>query len=393
MTAVATRGLPRLLAGIDRDGDAVSLAAHEALHSPLPSLRPEELVSVVDRSGLRGRGGADFPTAIKLRTFARAKRRPAAVIVNGSETEPLSRKDATLLGRVPHLVLDGAILVAEAIGAPEVVVKLSDSADPATIAIVEAAIALRSKRGLNVWSTVGPAGYVTGEETAVINWIGREDARPTFVPPRPWERGYRGRPTLVQNVETLAQLALLARYGDRWFRQLGTDADPGSLLLSVSGAVTAPGVQEVAFGTGIDDVLAAADGAAEPIQALLIGGYFGTWVAASRALSLRLSRAELRNAGCSLGSGVILALGESTSGLAESAEIVTYLASQSAGQCGPCVHGLAAIADAMHAIAGGDHRERDRLLRWCAEISGRGACHHPTGAVRFVESALAVFDE
>jgi NADH:ubiquinone oxidoreductase subunit F (NADH-binding) len=185
---------------------------------------------------------------------------------------------------------------------------------------------------------------------------------------------------------------LLARHGDRWFRELGTAADPGSLLLTISGAVAAPGVQEVAFGTSISEVLAAAGGPAEPLQALLIGGYFGAWVPVPEALSLHLSRDELREAGCSLGAGVIVALADSASGLTESAQIASYLASQSAGQCGPCVHGLPAIADEMHAIAAGDRRRRDRVLRWCGDIAGRGACHHPTGAARFVESALAVFD-
>jgi len=392
MTAVATRGLPRLLAGIDPGGDPLSLAEHEAIHGELPSLTTQQLLSLVHAGGLRGRGGADFPMAVKLRTVAQGRRRPGAVIVNGSETEPLSRKDATLLSRAPHLVLDGAVLAAEAVGAREVIVKLSDDADPGTIAIVEAATSLRSGRGLRASVAVGPAGYVTGEETAVINWIGREDARPTFVPPAPWERGYRGRPTLVQNVETLAQLALLARHGDGWFRELGTAADPGSLLLTVSGAVALPGVQEVAFGTSIGDVLAAAGGPVEPIQALLIGGYFGSWVRAPEALSLHISRDELRAAGCSLGAGVIVALPDTASGLVESARIAAYLAGQSAGQCGPCVHGLAAIADEMHAIAGGDHRRRDRVMRWCQDLSGRGACHHPTGAARFVQSALTVFD-
>jgi NADH:ubiquinone oxidoreductase subunit F (NADH-binding) len=218
---------------------------------------------------------------------------------------------------------------------------------------------------------------------------------PTFVPPRPFERGIRGRPTLIQNPETLAQIALVARYGDHWYRELGTDADPGSALVTITGAVAAPGVYELAFGTPMTDLLEAAGGSTEPLRALLVGGYFGTWVDSSRAFRLRLAREDLRSVGCSLGSGVLIALGESSCGLHESARVIDYLAAQSAGQCGPCVFGLRAIADSFAAIADGygDSRDRDRLLRWTSEIRGRGACHHPDGAARFVESALSVFSD
>ena len=218
---------------------------------------------------------------------------------------------------------------------------------------------------------------------------------PTFVPPRPFERGYRGRPTLIQNPETLAQLGLVARFGSHWYRELGTVADPGSALVTITGAVRAPGVYELAFGTAMSDLLEAAGGPSEPLQALLVGGYFGTWMEASQATSLRLAREDLRSVGCTLGSGVLIALGESSCGLHESARVIAYLAGQSAGQCGPCVYGLRAIADAVGALADGvaQPSERDRVLRWASEVRGRGACHHPDGAVRFVESALAVFDD
>jgi NADH:ubiquinone oxidoreductase subunit F (NADH-binding) len=238
-----------------------------------------------------------------------------------------------------------------------------------------------------------PEGYVTGEESAVVHHLNGGAALPTYVPPRPFERGYRGRPTLIQNPETLAEVALVARFGPRWYRELGTAADPGSALVTISGAVAAPGVYELAFGTPMVDLLDAAGGAVEPLQALLVGGYFGTWVESGPALRVRLARQDLRAIGASLGSGVIIALAESSCGLHESARVIEYLAAASARQCGPCEHGLAAVSDAVNAIAGGTASldERERVLRWCSEIRGRGACHHPDGAVRFVESAFEVF--
>ncbi len=369
----------------------MTLAAHERIHGPLPDVPAHQLIEEVERSGLRGRGGADFPTARKLRAVA-GRRRTGPVVVNGSETEPASAKDRLLLGRLPHLVLDGAVLAARAVGASEVIVKVGSGAAD-VIRALDSAISVRERDRIKILVVDGPEGYVTGEESAVVHYLNHEVAKPTFIPPRPFERGVRGRPTLIQNPETLAQLALVARFGSHWYRELGTVADPGSALVTITGAVRAPGVYELAFGTSMSDLLAAAGGPSEPLQALLIGGYFGTWVNASSAVGLRLAREELRSVGCSLGSGVLIALGESACGLHESARVISYLAEQSAGQCGPCVYGLRAIADAVGALAGGvaHARERDRVLRWADEIRGRGACHHPDGAVRFVESTLRVF--
>ena len=383
-------GLPRLLAGLE-PGGAMTLAAHERIHGPLPEIPPHQLIEQVERSGLRGRGGADFPTARKLRAVA-DRRRTGPVIVNGSETEPASAKDRLLLARLPHLVLDGAVLAAGAVGASEVIVKVGSGAAD-VISALDSAISVRSRDRVRISVVDGPEGYVTGEESAVVHYLNQEVAKPTFIPPRPFERGVRGRPTLIQNPETLAQLALVARFGSRWYRELGTVADPGSALVTITGAVRAPGVYELAFGTPMGDLLAAAGGPSEPLQALLVGGYFGTWVDASAAVGLQLAREDLRSVGCSLGSGVLIALGQSACGLHESARVISYLAEQSAGQCGPCVYGLRAIADAVGALAGGvaHARERDRVLRWADEIRGRGACHHPDGAVRFVESSLRVF--
>jgi NADH:ubiquinone oxidoreductase subunit F (NADH-binding) len=369
----------------------MTLADHERVHGPRPSHAPSDLIEMVNRSGLRGRGGADFPMARKLQAVAGARSRDRVVVVNGSETEPASAKDRLLLARLPHLVLDGAVLAAEAVGAQDVVVKVSDRAAGA-IQGLEGAIAVRDDR-VPVQLVGGPGEYVSGEESAVVNYLNGGQPKPMFVPPRPYERGVRRRPTLINNPETFAQLALVARHGDGWYRELGTDADPGSALVTITGAVAAPGVYELAFGTPMTDLVEAAGGATEPLRALLVGGYFGTWVDAVPALRLRLAREDLRSVGCALGSGVLIALGESSCGLHESARVIDYLARQSAGQCGPCVHGLRAIADAVQDLADGPARahERAQVIRWTGEIRGRGACHHPDGAARFIESALSVF--
>jgi NADH:ubiquinone oxidoreductase subunit F (NADH-binding) len=137
-------------------------------------------------------------------------------------------------------------------------------------------------------------------------------------------------------------------------------------------------------------------GATEPLGALLVGGYFGSWVAAADAMRLRLANADLASVGASLGARAIVALPASACGLVESAHVVRYLAEESAGQCGPCVYGLDAIASGLERIAAGGRdtaAARAQLLRWADQVKGRGACRHPDGAARLVESTLRVFHE
>lgn len=389
----APPGLPRLLAGPDPTR-AMSLAAHLDWHGGglLRELRagrgPSPLIDTVERAGLTGRGGAGFPTARKMRAVA-GRRRPV-VVINAAEGEPASRKDALLMRTRSHLVLDGAVLAAEAVGAREVIIAMHR--DPSS---VEVALHERRQLGLDpvtVKVIRVPEHYVASEESALVQFLSGGPALPTFTPPRPAERGVDGRPTLVQNAETLAHLALIARHGDQWFRTVGTSTAPGSLLLTVSGAVQRPGVYELALGTPIGSAFDAAGGLTEPIRAVLVGGYFGTWLPADTALALPLTGPDLLAAGAALGAGVLVALPASACGLAESQRVATWLARQSAGQCGPCTLGLPAIAEDFAAL-GGRHTGgvRDRLERRLRQVEGRGACHHPDGTARFVASALRTF--
>jgi NADH:ubiquinone oxidoreductase subunit F (NADH-binding) len=205
-----------------------------------------------------------------------------------------------------------------------------------------------------------------------------------------------GAPTLVQNVETLAHMALIARYGPGWFRQVGTQAEPGSMLATIRQADGMVRIVEAAVGTPLRDLLKAdfgTDGTHGTAQAILVGGYHGTWLPAPAAAGLTLDNAGLQAAGASVGAGVLVALPASSCGLAETARVVRYLALESAGQCGPCLNGLPRIADGLAALAAPrpDARVRTDIERWARLVSGRGACHHPDGSVRFVRSALTVF--
>jgi len=392
--------LPRLLGDARRDGKPVPLEDHLRQHGSLP-LRPRrgaaaELIELAEASGLQGRGGAGFPTARKLRAVA-GRRRPV-VLANGAEGEPISAKDKVLLAHVPHLVLDGAVLAAAAVGADEVMIAVGAGADRA-FAAVRGAIRERDRRRLDRVSirlVAVPHDFVAGEETALVNWLNGGPPKPTFTPPRPFERGLGGRPTLVQNVETFAHLALVGRYGARWFRALGDPAQPGTALVTLRGAVRRPGVYEIPLGLPLRELVDWAGGPAEPVQAFLIGGYFGTWISADEAESVALLDADLARLGGSLGARAIFALPEAACGIAETARVSRYLADESAGQCGPCVHGLDAIARALEQLAWGGRggrKEDPRLTRWLEQVTGRGACRHPDGATRLVSSGLRVFAE
>jgi len=378
----AASGLPRLLPQAPED-----LQAHLSRYGTVPYRGQRGvLIDDAEQSGLTGRGGAAFPVYRKLAAVARAKGARKVVVANGSESEPASRKDELLLRIAPHLVLDGLQLAAEAVGATEAHLYLPAAPGPQLLR----ALAERQNHGLDllpVTVTQAPPRFLAGQETALVNRLGGGPALPTYQPPRVSERGLGGAPTLVQNVETLAHLAQIARYGPRWFRAVGTDAEPGSMLTTVYRPDHRTEIHEVPAGLPLKALL--------PVdaQAWLVGGYHGAWLPLPDAAELTLDRASLRRLGAAPGAGVLVALPPDRCGLTESARIVGYLAAESAGQCGPCLNGLPRIAAGLNELAGRGHRRQVRadLERWAGLVIGRGACSHPDGTVKFVRSTLRVF--
>jgi NADH:ubiquinone oxidoreductase subunit F (NADH-binding) len=346
------------------------------------------LIALATAAGLTGRGGAAFPVGRKLAAVQAGGR--GVVVANGAEGEPASSKDRALLAQAPHLVLDGLALAARAVGATRAYLY-----GPADLLEGRVAEALRERRDDVRVRTVGAAHtFVSGESSAVVAAIHGQRPVPMSTPPSVHQRGVDGRPTLVQNVETLAQLALVARYGAEWFRGLGTRDEPGTRLLTVSGAVRSPGVYEATGGTPLGSILDLAGGSALPVQALLVGGYHGGWVPWTAATAaLPHSRAALAPYGAHPGAGVVVALGSDRCGVQAGAEIAAYLAGQSSGQCGPCVNGLPAVAGQLERLAAGRATPRvvRELHRVAGLVEGRGACHHPDGTARFVRSTLATF--
>jgi NADH:ubiquinone oxidoreductase subunit F (NADH-binding) len=389
----------RLLKGMPADGRPLTLAGHLAVHGPLEAQRwdPADVVATVEAAGLLGRGGGRYALAAKLAQVAAAARpwRRPLVVVNAGSTEPAVRKDRVLVEHAPHLVLDGLAVAAHCVGAREAVVWLHRG-QSSSVASVQLALDERaggSPAGPRTRVVQGPPRYVAGEASATVRYLSGGPARPSTTPPHATGRGVDGRPTLVVNAETLAHLALVARHGPAWFRAVGPSDEPGTVLVTVAGAVGVPGVVEAAVGTSLSDLVSACGGwsCVQPPAGVLVGGYAGAWVPSYLATTTTFSRTGLAAVGAEPGAGLLHVLSPSACVAAETARLATWLARESAGQCGPCVNGLPAMAAAAHELAAGGPgaaAAAQRLERWTAMVEGRGACHHPDGVVRLVRSLL-----
>jgi NADH:ubiquinone oxidoreductase subunit F (NADH-binding)/ferredoxin len=382
MTVVRHIGQPRLTAGLDPPR-RFALPEHRGIHPlppPLSHWQLTELASLVD---LRGRGGAAFPFAGKLTAVAEQPARDCgrAVVVNGAEVEPGSAKDRLLLTFAPHLVLDGAILTADAIGASELVVAVGDyQAGQSVLA------AIRERRPAQRAQVVQPpARFISGEAGALVRGINGGPPIPPGRKIRATDQGLRQAPTVVSNAETFAQLALLAALGPRRYQEVGTPGEPGTILLTV-GART---VVEAPAGTPLADLLQVCG--QETGQGVLVGGYHGTWLTPAAATAAEISRAGVAAVGGTLGAGVIAALPPETCPLGEVVRVTEYLSEESAGQCGPCRLGLPSLTHALSELASGRPDAADNISRIARTLPGRGACKHPDGVVRFAVSAVAAF--
>ncbi len=394
-TVAPPRDAERLLAGLDATGSVVVLEDHLSRWGPLPQWKDSSFLDELDRSGLRGRGGAWFPVGTKWRSVRRPGSRNPVVVANGAEGEPASGKDWVLLTQLPHLVLDGAVMAAISIGASQVLVHVPSGAVPAMTRAIEER-ELRKLDPCAIGISVSPARFLAGQETVVVSAIvGRTPALPTFVGLRSIrEQGIGGRPTLVQNVESLAHAALIARFGAEWFRQIGDPGSPGTALLTVTGRWAGPRIVEAALGMRLGETVLLDGGDARSFQGVLLGGYGGGWLTSAEAIALPLTEEAARLQGTSIGCGVVALLPSDACPLSEVSRVVRYLEREGAGQCGPCVNGLAALAHSLELLAFRPASLRGGLPNismLCELVEGRGACRHPDGAARFVRSALRVF--
>lgn len=361
---------PALLAHLE---DGPGWAAHRRRYGALPTPSADALVTTAEAVDLRGRGGAAFPFAVKLRTVLAASRRRPVVVVNLSEGEPLSAKDHALALVHPHLVLDGALATARALGAREVHVALPGERPGARRAVLSALAERDDADG--VQCHVAAPRFVAGQSAAVVELVsGREN-----LPVTTWEpaavAGVKGRPTLLSNAETWAQLALALRGGPA-----------ETTLLTVTVPDRQPRVRETPYGVRFGSAVPELE--RDDLDLVLLGGFHGTWVSRAELARTPVTVDRLRELGAPLGAGIVHLPPAGECPVTRTAAIVEYLAAESAGRCGPCRFGLPSLAAATQRLAAGV-ADRSEVERLAAMVDGRGACAHPDGTVRLVRSMLA----
>jgi NADH:ubiquinone oxidoreductase subunit F (NADH-binding) len=352
---------------------------------------PDGLLDAIDQSGLLGRGGAAFPLAVKLRTVRDAGRRGSQTVVlaNGEEGEPASVKDRWLLRNRPHLVLDGVRLAARIVAATQAYVYVSDPLSAEALA--EALAAADIDLPIAVLTVV--AGYVAGEETAAVRAVNGGPAKPTDKPPRPFEHGVGGHPTLVSNVETLANLPFVLRHGAAAYRAAGTSGSPGTFLATITGAGRPAVLYELPHGAAFTDVLARHGVCADDVAGVLMGGYFAGLI--NRAvLDTTLDHETMRRLGSGLGCGAVAILTDDCP-VAVAASVMAYFDRENAGQCGSCFNGTAAMSAVTSALRDGNATADDlvRLERWSVVLRGRGACATLDAAANVAATLLQQFPQ
>ena len=383
---------PRLLRS-HGDHAREDLTAYQERGGYQPLAGIDELLGEVESSGLLGRGGAGFPLAVKLRAVRDNGRAAggAVVVANGEEGEPASIKDRWLLRHRPHLIIDGLRLATAITGADRTYVYVSDpeSASSVEAALTELGPGALGGIAVEVWTV--QQGYIAGEETAAVRAINGGPAKPTDKPPRPFQEGVGGLPTLVSNVETLANLAYVQQHGSTEFRSLGTSHSPGTFLVTLTGADRPPGLYEIPHGLPFTELLTLHGLSPDDVQGALMGGYFAGLLDRS-VLDATLDHETLRDLGIGLGNGAIAVLTEDCP-VAVAAAVLAYFDRENAGQCGSCFNGTAAMAAVGGALRDGVATDEDlaRLRRWSVVLRGRGACATLDAATNIAASLLDKF--
>lgn len=363
-------GSVRVLTAWDDPSRPRSLEAYRAVggYAALEAApEPEALIAAVTEAGLFGRGGAAFPTGRKWAYAAQAAGEPKYVVVNADESEPGTFKDRALLEADPHAVLEGALLAARAIGAQAVYIYLRGEYGRA-YRIVQRALAEAREAGywgpqigVQVYLRRGAGAYVCGEETALFESIEGKRGFPRLKPPFPTTHGLFGKPTVINNVETLAAVPFIVRAGPEAYRAYGTPDSPGPKLFPVSGDVVRPGVYEAPLGIPLGELLDLAGGPRGPVQAILLGGAAGFFVG-PEALDLPLSLEALRAAGLALGSAAVMVFNAERDLRQVLLDVAHFFAEESCGKCYPCQLGTQRQYELLQRIFTGRAQPRDLAL-------------------------------
>jgi NADH-quinone oxidoreductase subunit F len=383
------------------------LGGYEAWRRCVRDLTPEAIVDEIKRSGLRGRGGAGFPTGTKWDKVLHHRIKERYFVCNAGEHEPGTFKDRFLLKHYPHQVLEGCLIAAYTIQAKASYVYLNHEYEEERQNLAQAIEQARSHGliGKNVLGSgfdmeveifSGQGSYVAGEETAMLESMQGRPAMPRQKPPfYPTDFGLYGKPTLVNNVETLCNIPRILSKGASWFAEVGTERCPGTMLFSLSGAVKRPGVYELPMGTPlrvlIDDCGGGVPGGRK-VKAVFPGGPSFSMVTAEQ-LDMPMDFDSLKKAGTGLGSAGVIVVDDATCMVAQTLKFSEFFKTESCGQCPSCRMGTINLATLMTKIERGEGtaKDLDSLMQLCGFVKGTGYCTLVTGAAVLVQSSLKLF--
>jgi NADH:ubiquinone oxidoreductase subunit F (NADH-binding) len=378
---------------------------YEALAKALKT-SAKEVIKVVSDAGLRGRGGAGFPTGKKWQFTREAPELPRYLVMNGGEDEPGSKKDRVLLENLPHLVIEGALLTAYANGAAKAYLYINSRYDDAIKSINDALVEAKDARywGENILESTfslefevvpAPHNYVAGEDTAVIEVIEGKKPLPRQKPPFPVTVGLFGKPTSVNNVETLANVAPIVLKGAEWYRKFGTTESPGTMIFSLNDDVNRPGIYELPFGTPLRYLIEECGGGmkdGQKIKAILPAAPSSAFLPADK-IDTPLDHNSMRDAGTSLGCGVVRLIAEDTCIVEEVLKISEFFTAESCGQCPACRMETNTLTMMLKKVQAGQGGQPilEQFGKILAFNKGKGFCNLIAMPGPPIESAIKLF--
>lgn len=401
----------RLLAPLDGEpwdiDGYIKHGGYEAWRQVVRDGSPDRVIDELKRSGLRGRGGAGFPTGVKWDKVVHHRLPDRYFVCNAGEHEPGTFKDRYLIQHHPHRLLEGCLIAAFTVGARESHIYLNAEFREARHSLARAMeqARVRGVLGNNVLGSGvdleleifdGHGSYVAGEETAMLESMQGRPAQPKAKPPfYPTDFGLHGKPTLVNNVETLSHVPSILLKGSQWFREVGVEHSPGTMLFSLSGAVSRPGVYELPLGTPLRHLIEECGGgvpSGRMVKAVFPGGPSFAMVGPEE-LDLPMDFDSLKKAGTGLGSAGVIVVDDATCMVAQTLALSTFFREESCGQCPSCRIGTQHLEALVEKIetGNGTHGDLEKLLQICGFVKGTGYCTLVTGAAVLVQNSLRLF--
>tara|TARA_Y100000590_G_scaffold468006_1_gene648968 strand:- start:5369 stop:6661 length:1293 start_codon:yes stop_codon:yes gene_type:complete len=381
---------------------------YQALEKAL-EISPEDVIEIVKDSGLRGRGGAGFPTGLKWSFMPKDKSRPHYLLCNADESEPGTFKDRELIRWVPHLLIEGCLIGAYAIGADHVYIYCRGEFFEATQVLARAVEdaysagfignnVMGSGKNIDLTVHVGAGAYICGEETGLMNSLEGRRGEPRVKPPFPAAVGAFGMPTTINNVETLCAVPPIVKNGGEWYRQWGTEKSPGTKLFCVSGHVNKPGNYELPLGFPLHKLIYEIAGGIpgdRSLKAVIPGGSSVPILSAQECENCELSYEGVEEAGSMLGCASVIVMDESTDIVHQVMRMAAFYAHESCGQCTPCREGTSWVTQILKRIEDGRGTEEDltTLIDLTDQMVGTTICVLSDSVAAPVQSSIVKFKD